>query len=300
MKQRYIVILALFSILMLTNLVSAGTIGMAIQGGNTLTNAPDYNWWFGCSPTSVGMMIGYYDKNGYSGSSFSNLVPGGVAESSSYTGGGSPLANNAIASSGHIADFYDTYGSSNDPMNSNHSFDSLADFMGTSQASLGNIDGSTTFYFFTDGSRLTAQDVFNYNVWEQDGMFGIWEYVQYAGYSADKLNFFTQKIYSTSSPNGFTFQNFKDEIDAGRVMMIHVEGHSMFGYGYEDNGLIYLNDTWTAGPHTMMWGGAYDGLEQWGVSGFTLSATSVPEPSTPLLLGLSLIGLAVFYHRASK
>jgi hypothetical protein len=35
------------------------------QGGN-LTNTANYQWWYGCSPTAAGMLIGYYDRNGYS------------------------------------------------------------------------------------------------------------------------------------------------------------------------------------------------------------------------------------------
>ena len=30
--------------------------------------APDYEWWYGCSPTAAGMLMGHYDINGYGGS----------------------------------------------------------------------------------------------------------------------------------------------------------------------------------------------------------------------------------------
>ena len=37
----------------------------------------------------------------------------------------------------------------------------------------------------------------------------------------------------------------------------------MFGYGYDDvSDQIILHDTWSAGAHTMTWGGSYIGLEQ--------------------------------------
>ena len=51
------------------------------------------------------MMMGYYDRNGYDGLYYTNLVPGGVAETSTF---GSPgaLANKIIASHGHQYDFY--------------------------------------------------------------------------------------------------------------------------------------------------------------------------------------------------
>ena len=43
--------------------VPSGIVGIEymIQGANTLPNAPDYEWWYGCSPTSAGMMMGFYD-----------------------------------------------------------------------------------------------------------------------------------------------------------------------------------------------------------------------------------------------
>ena len=113
----------------------AAEIGNYVQG-YTLPNAPDYAWWYGCSPTSAGMMMGYYDINGYKGSSYGNLVPGGTAELSTYGNPGA-LVNNIIASAGDIADFYKTppgYGGSGDDNPAPwHAFNSLADFMGTSQ-----------------------------------------------------------------------------------------------------------------------------------------------------------------------
>ena len=50
-----------------------------VQMGVALANMPNYEWWYGCSPTSTGMMMGYYDRNGYRGVSYANLVPGAVA-----------------------------------------------------------------------------------------------------------------------------------------------------------------------------------------------------------------------------
>ncbi|MDY7002187.1 MAG: hypothetical protein SVS15_10460, partial [Thermodesulfobacteriota bacterium] len=57
---------------------------VAHQQGAVTLNGPDYDWWHGCSPTSAGMMMGYYDREGYGGLSYNNLVPGVTAESSTY------------------------------------------------------------------------------------------------------------------------------------------------------------------------------------------------------------------------
>ena len=56
--------------------------------------------------------------------------------------------------------------------------------------------------------------------------YGMDEYFRSCGYGtgshlATDTNFFTQRIYNSSTaPLGFTFADYKAEIDAGRVMMI--------------------------------------------------------------------------------
>ena len=270
--------------------IEQGIIEKSIQG-SILLDAPDYAWWYGCSPTSAGMMMGYYDRNG-----FDNLVPGGTAETQTYSGttGWAALANNAIASTGHVDDFYVSgyLGSGDDyPAGSpHHSFNSLADFMGTSQDSVGNVNGSTTFYNFTDGSRLHASQIPGYGLTDQSGMYGVEEYISYAGYSTTTL--YNQYTDNMGRTYGFTFADYMTEIDAGRVVMVHIEGHSMFGYGYDNSGasdLIYVNDTWSATEHTMIWGGSYSGADMRFVTVMTL----VPVPGAVLLgmLGLGVVGI---------
>ncbi|MGA1792122.1 MAG: hypothetical protein ACMUIM_11600 [bacterium] len=103
---------------------------------------PDYDWWYGCAPTSAGMMMGYFDIYGYNSITY-DLIPGGVAESSSfYTGTNVPidrlldppspigptlLCNRAIASSGHLADFWLSYGATGDPLANSRSLPSEFD-----------------------------------------------------------------------------------------------------------------------------------------------------------------------------
>ncbi|MEW6267143.1 MAG: VPLPA-CTERM sorting domain-containing protein [Thermodesulfobacteriota bacterium] len=274
----------------------------------TLSGAPDYDWWYGCSPTSAGMMMAYYDINGYGGLRYNNLVQGGTAEASTYYstfGNWEYLAQYAIASPGHVSDFYvGGYGASGDDTpNPSRQFNSLADFMGTSQDAIGNSNGSTTFFYYTDGSKLTAAQIESFGLGDNDGMYGLYEYFLYAGYAADLNSFYTQPTDNVGYTYGFTFQDYVAEIDAGRVVMIHVEGHSMFGYGYDlASGSIILYDTWSPGYHSMAWGGSYADMDLWGVTVFIPSGgtAAVPVPAAIWLFGSGLLGLAGLRKRQQR
>ncbi|MBN1806255.1 MAG: hypothetical protein JW837_13490 [Sedimentisphaerales bacterium] len=246
----------------------------------TLSGPGDYSWWHGCSPTSAGMLMGYYDARGYD-----NLVQGGAAENSTY-GSGPYLANSAIASAEHISDFYSggTSASGDDSSQPWHNFNCLADFMGTSQDSAGNPNGYTTFYYFTNGAPFTVSDATAYGdtITNKSGMYGIYEYIQYAGY--DVVTLYNQYIDAKGRDYGFTYAQYMDEIDAGRPVLIHVDNHTMFGYGYDSAAnSILLHDTWTQGEHSMVWGGSYNGLSQYGVTVLTM----VPEPMTICLFAFA-------------
>jgi hypothetical protein len=262
-----------------------GRILVAEHFGGTLSNAPDYEWWYGCSPTSTGMIMGYYDINGYDGKTYSNLVPGGTAELSNF-GDSSAIANDAIASSGHINDYYVAYGNSeNDPHpGGTHTFNCLADFMGTSQDNCDNSDGSTTFYNWTNGNKFTAQDAIDQGVTNTSGMYGIGEYVDYAGYDYSTL--YNQYV-DTSLSNYFSWNDYKSEINAGRPTLIHIEGHTMFGYGYSGSSTVYVHDTWDEGSHTMTWGGSYSGSAHKSVTCLTVSNGDSGPPGAATLVSPS-------------
>jgi hypothetical protein len=283
--------------------------------GDVNLNGPEYGWWYGCTATSAGMMMGYYDQKGYGGKSYSNLVPGGVAENFTQYQPTFPyetrstLVQNAIASQGHVNDYYRSagvpdntggfvaYGGSGDDVAiPTHTPNSLADFMGTNQDGALNSNGSTTLYYWTNGEKFTAKDASTYGVSDFDGMYGMAEYLRYAGYGsgniADDTSFFTQPVDTLGLQYGFSFADYRAEIDAGRVVMIQVEGHSMFGYGYTDAGEIIFDNTWNGHDLTMAWGGTYDKMNMWGVTCFTPGGgTAVPLPSSLLLMVSGLAGL---------
>jgi hypothetical protein len=130
----------------------------------------------------------------------------------------------------------------------------------------------------------------------------MWEYIDYAGYGAGNpdSNLFNQYVDTHIGFNGFSFADYMEEIDEGRVVMIHVDDHSMLGYGYDDvSNTIYLYDTWNPGLHTMTWGGYYNGLRLYGVTCFTPTGGNapVPEPFTILLLSFGLISLVRFMKK---
>jgi len=263
----------------------------------------NYQWWYGCSATSAGMEIGYYDRHG-----FDDLVLGGFAEPFTFPsteGTWNYLVQYAIATPGHVNDFYSGgYLASGDDSYTTRDFDCLADFMGTSQDNLsaitgGNVNGGTTFFYYTDNSPLTESDIFALGVdyYNASGMYGLKEYLTWAGYDASTL--YNQRIYGYDGiQEGFTYEQFKAEIDAGRPVLVHVKGHTMFGYGYGETDIpgseyVYVNDTWTPGgwnPGFLYWGEGYPywngtahiDLPMYGVTVMQV----VPEPATIVLLSL--------------
>jgi len=231
-----------------------------------LSGVPDYDWFYGCSPTAAGMLIGYYDRNGYDDKSYGSLVPGGNAElntySEDYSEDWSAKAHSAIASEEHVDDYW----GNPDPMGSDRTstaeWNCLADFMGTSQGSKSNgvtmwHTASTTAHDYTD----CAQDY---------GLNGIVDYIQYAGYDVSTA----YRQADTTGTVGFTFDDFKAEIDAGRPVLVHVTGHTMLGYGYCENAgneIITVYDTWNEGGGTMTWGGSYSGKSHVACTAITLT-----------------------------
>jgi hypothetical protein len=251
--------------------------------GEQLTDVKNYNWWYGCSPTSAGMILTHYDKNG-----FGALIPG-EAELNTFPSTPGIWEYNAqgvIASEGHVYDFYQGGdGATLDDLTQPwHSFDCLADFMGTSQDINSNPNGATTFWYYTDNSPLTEQELINIGYSESSGMCGIGEYLEYKGYDAAML--YNQYIFGHNGiDKGFSFEQYKGEILAGRPVMIHIEGHSMVGYGYQEGtSIIDVFDTWSPNgqnPGALLWGGDYNGRQHYGVT----VMQPIPEPSTILLLG---------------
>ncbi|PWR76241.1 hypothetical protein DLD82_00045 [Methanospirillum stamsii] len=235
------------------------------------TDVPALDWSYGCSATSAAMYFGYFDRNGYpnfyvgptNGGVFplNNSVWGPSFESQ----GQCPLSASQLGldgrvSKGHKNDYYSAYGSTTDPYYSAWSehtpLDCIGDYMGTNQyQNWRNSDGSTTFYYNKDGSPLYDYTG-NESVKGRDGIHGMKLFAESRGYSV--LTNYNQYIYGYGgNTKGFTYDQYKAEIDAGYPVLIQVQGHTMLGVGYSTPNTVILHDTWDYTYHTMTWGGTY-------------------------------------------
>lgn len=266
-----------------------------------IITTPAFNWSFGCTATSAAMIAGYYDRgsypNMYAGPTNGGVMPLDNSSWPDYWDGYEtrhqcPLSatHNGLdgrATRGGVDDYWVYYGHGGpDPYVTNgwteHTLaDSTGDFMKTNRANSGNSDGSTTLYFNTDGSPLTAADMLAGGIDDVDGGYGVKLFYESRGYVVTTM--YNQLIKGQgSNPNlGFTFAQYMAEIDAGRPVMIHVEGHTMVGVGYDSaSNLMYIHDTWDYNTYTMTWGSTYQGMQHYGVTIVQLQAAASP-PNAP-------------------
>jgi len=264
-------------------------------GINVLSDVPAFDWSFGCSATSAAMIAGYYDRTGY-GNMYAGPESGGVMPMDNsvwpdwYDGSAwrhqCPLSAthdglDGRATNGHVDDYWIYYGQPGpDPWDGNwaeHTLgDCTGDFMRTNQwvnpLEGWNTDGSTVFYNYGDGSP--AHDYLLAGLgapYTYDGGYGLKLFYESRGYTVDTM--YNQYIYGyNGNTQGFTYAQYKAEIDAGRPVMIHLytypNGHTMVGLGYDDTttDLMYIHDTWDYTTYTMTWGGTYSGMQHRGVT----------------------------------
>jgi len=268
-----------------------------------ILTVPAYEWDFGCSATSGAMIAGYYDRNGfpnlYTGSVNGGVMPLDSSIWPTWTDGvgstypGNPLiaTRNGLdgrSTRGSIDDYWVSYYSSaQDPYITNgwvqHTWgDAIGDYMKTSQSGFGNVDGSTTFWTYdTNPGQLTCVDMVA-DGRTNDGTYGWKLFYEARGYTVtDCYNQKTDNILS----GGFSFTQFKAEIDAGRPVMLSLvtgpNGHTIVGVGYDDSSnSVYIYDTWDNAMHSMTWGGSYAGMQLRYVSVVKLIN---PSPQLPIV-----------------
>jgi hypothetical protein len=272
-------------------------------GINTLT-VPAFTWVFGCSAVSAAMIAGYYDHNElsniYTGPTDGGLIP--LVEDSSWgtwtDSVGDTYPNNPLVAShkgvdgrgedvlGSIDDYWVSYlSNASDPYITvgwtQHIWgDAIGDYMKTSQTFYGNVDGSTSFYVNNSATPLSCAAMESSGIADEDGTYGRKLFYEARGYAVTDC--YTQ-MTDNKRRGGFSFAQYKAEIDAGRPVLLNLQGHSVAGVGYDDStNTVYIHDTWDNGNHTMRWGGKYAGMTLWGVSIVNIqqfTPTSMPDLS---------------------
>jgi len=275
------------------------------EGGvNILSDVPAFDWSFGCSATSGAMIAGYYDRTGfpniYTGPTNSGVIP---LDSSSWPkwtdGNGDKYGQNPLAAShngldgrptttrGSIDDYWVKYkGGIPDPFITNfwpqHTWgDAIGDYMKTSQSGYGQDDGLTSFYNYAppdEATPLTCSKMEEFNISQKDGTYGRKLFYEAKGYSVTDCY---SQITDNKIIGGFSFAQYKAEIDAGRPVFLNLEGHSIVGVGYNDTGnTVYIHDTWDYLTHSMTWGGSYSGMSLLSVSMVNIPSSDHPVPTT--------------------
>lgn len=274
-------------------------------GINVLPTVPAFSWSYGCSATAAAMMMGYYDNIGYA-NMYTGPANGGVCPMNNETYWGTttyPLVTcgecplsathkgiDGRQSFGHVDDYWvdsevagiDPYVTAQRPEHVQG--DCTGDFMGTNQMKYDNIDGSTTFYFGSDGLPLEDYTVPNPSV--RDGCHGMRLFAESRGYTVAS-NFSQYIVGYNGNSTGFSFFDFMFEIDNGRPVLIQIQGHTMLGYGYQSSGQrIYIHDTWDNSDHSMTWGQSYQGMQHFGVTVIRLNPAA-PAPVAPARVAAS-------------
>jgi len=251
------------------------------NGDVVLANTmPQAEYMYGCMPTSVGMLLGYYDINGYNGKNLSNLISGTVALNSRGTDGNAydmdafdTVLGKAIASQGYVERFYGTtpekelpytYKGETTELNTDE-WDCIADYLGTGQYWRGNGDKATTetsdtlYDLYTknySSGTLTYNSITRTIPWRNISMqYGLDLYVQSRGYSLDRKSTGSFKV--DTNGGSFTFEDFKKEIDAGRPVIVSITGHAMVAYGYNSSTREIIFDDCYDADQRMTWGSTY-------------------------------------------
>ncbi len=248
--------------------------------GIMIANVPSYEWRHGCGPTALGMMVGFWDVNG-----FDDLIPGSastqtVAVIQAIASGGDFPSPYPAGSEQHFEDYArpkddealllqdDVAQQQRAP----HTDNCIADFMRTSRYSANNFYGSSG-----------AGDVIR----------------AFTGYVALRSTKYVPTAQSYSFGSTLTFDVLKQEILAGRPMVFLVDStgdgktdHFVTVIGYDEGppqSYIYY-DTWKVhlGQPQEAQFRAMSSAYQWGVWGgwsFNLAVETTPPTGTIVING---------------
>ena len=269
--------------------------------------------------TAVGMLLGYYDYWGYNGYNTSLLIKGVVELDARGLDGDKhdmdafdTVLGSAIVSEEHLERFhkqsqlkelpytFTSYADGNVKLNT-EAWDCLADYLGMGQYWRGNNDIEVGFSRLTTlGELIFAQGTkniyhldtsINVPTRYQDMLYGIHLFVgSSADYAldADKTRTTLVDSYLVGDERSFTFEDFCAEIDAGRLVLVHLvsdekDNRTLVAYGYDKSTReIIFDDTYNH-DRRMEWGKSYKYDEY--ASYYTMSAvTTVVFDETSLEL----------------
>ena len=289
-----------------------------------LSNVPGYSWSHGCTATATAMFVGYYDHFGATGC-YTGRIDGGVAPMTNAVwasegatdpdSDGCALAASEInvdgrSNRGHHDDYWSGYENEGDPY-----YDGLwaqhdhyvgqpctADFMGTNQwYNWGNVDGSTSVYNYLAPSGAKLFDCADSPAAPpdqpypgRDATHGMRLFFESLGIQVQQnfnqvIEGYIDPDYVSEGPvvGGYTYDDYKRSIDQGRPVLIHIIGHTMLGYGYDDgagtDSLVYCRNTWSMATTDLVsfkWGTSYSGMDHQSMSEIILDPQeyyAVPE-----------------------
>ncbi len=239
-----------------------------IQDEHVIAGVPAYIWRDGCAPTSLGMVIGYYDAHG-----FDALIPGDA--SAQTTAASQAIASHQVTGGG--PEHYEDYALPKDsstviadkselPVGDEHADDSVADYMHTSRSADGLTYGGS---------------------WTND--VG----PAFRAYVAAKVPGAIVTYSDLHMGSSLTWAVLTREIDAGRPMVFMVDSsgdgqidHAVAAIGYRLNGGVQEYACWDTWYSTIRWT-PFRGVSNtysfgvWGATELSLSAaTPNPLPST--------------------
>jgi hypothetical protein len=186
---------------------------------------------------------------------------------------------------GHVDDYWDHYGQPGpDPWQGNWpehpAGECTGDFMRTSQwvwpDANWNWDGATRFFFDGTGAPVHGTTLGGLGVpYTYDGGYGLKRFFETRGYPVSVM--YNQYIQGAGVDPalGYTFADYMTAINTGYPVLLHLEGHTVVGVGYDSaSHTVYLNDAWDhkSGAHSMTWGGSYAGMQHFGVTVVELPA----------------------------
>ncbi len=263
-----------------------------------LSGVPAYNWAFGCAATSAAMLIGYYDRHGFPNMfvpdpPYNDIAPltnqdwnniyGSVSISDYNVCPISATEQNVLGRStrGSANDYYRVAGDNTDDPYYNHwtehSYADIsrcsADYLGTSQHNHFNrSDGGTAASILSNGTKRYWDQTVNYQT--TLGTLGMAYYINNIPDTQIAQCYVQARDGSQASginiSGGFTYEDFKNEIDNLRPILLSLKapkpngayaGHSVLAFGYNDdsvnNQIVYFYDTADYQMHYMNWDGNY-------------------------------------------